>query len=112
MPCNCNAHEDRNQPGPLDQCLLCALKHWDAAYNAHHEFHYDRRNRDWVRSNIKAIISHTYRQWPAIADLCRDLWHILAENKDATNDISRRLLAIGDAIEDALDIERMETTGK
>ena len=105
MSCTCNAHENQRQPGPLDQCLLCALKHWDAAFNAYNEFRYERRNRNWVRSNVKAIISHTYRQWPAIADIARDLWHVIAERRDGQASAADKLEALGDAIQNELEKE-------
>lgn len=61
------------RPTPITQCLACAQKHLDDAWLAYNEHTYQLTNFRWIRANLRAVVSHTFRAWPDIADLARDL---------------------------------------
>ena len=58
---------------PSDQCIACAQKHMDQAWQAYNEHGYELANRRYIRANLRAVVSHTMRDWPEIADEARKL---------------------------------------
>ena len=52
---------------PMDQCIFCAQKHADEALAAMGEYTYELENRSFVHGSIRAVVNHTFREWPAIA---------------------------------------------
>lgn len=68
---------------PLDQCALCAKKHFDDAYGCFHEFRYTDANRDHVHRQLRAVVNHTFQRWPETAKRVRDLAEIIVQARDA-----------------------------
>ena len=56
---------------PTTQCIACAQKHIDEAWECFHEYGYSRENRRHIRGALRAIVLHTYKEWPQIARLAR-----------------------------------------
>lgn len=56
---------------PTTQCIACAQKHCDEAWECFHEYGYSRENRRHIRGALRAIVLHTYKEWPQIAKLAR-----------------------------------------
>lgn len=56
---------------PTTQCIACAQKHIDEAWECFHEYGYSRENRRHIRGALRAIVLHTYKEWPQIAKLAR-----------------------------------------
>lgn len=85
MACTC--HGKAGNPVrltmPLDQCALCAKKHFDDAYWCYHEFRYTDANRDHVHRQLRAVVNHTWRRWPETAKRVRDLAEIIIQVRDA-----------------------------
>ena len=78
---------------PTDQCAACAQKHLDQAVSAYFEYSYEAVNRSFIRAQLRAVVNHTYRDWPFIADRARKLALTLQQYRDsrATDDEMRSI---------------------
>lgn len=85
MPCSCHGGPGNTVQvtRPLDQCALCAKKHFDDAYGCYHEFRYTDANRDHVHRQLRAVVNHTFKRWPETAKRVRDLAEIIIQVRDA-----------------------------
>lgn len=105
MACGCGKSSTRIPPTgrtrPTDQCLFCAQKHIAEAFAAWHEYTYSAENRLWIIGQLRAAVSHTYRDHATIADLARDLAHIIQQVRDA--DISDDWARLAEAMQAAID---------
>lgn len=116
MPCSCskrgtNAAIEADRPEtptgadilPTTQCIACAQKHLDEAWCAFRERGYARENRRYVRGSLRAIVLHTFREWPAIADLARECALLVQEARDAEAEapLERLCEMVDEAFEEA-----------
>lgn len=85
MACSCHGPDRRHTEvtGPMDQCPVCAKKHFDDAYGCYHEFMYTDANRDHIHRQLRACVNHTFRQWPDLAKKIRDLAQTILFANDA-----------------------------
>lgn len=85
MACSCHGGPGNavQVTRPLDQCALCAKKHFDDAYGCYHEFRYTDANRDHVHRQLRAVVNHTFKRWPETAKRVRDLAEIIIQVRDA-----------------------------
>lgn len=77
---------------PSDQCIACAQKHMDQAWQAYNEHGYGLANRRYIRANLRAVVAHTMRDWPDIADEARKLALAIqaaADNQRVDEDFDR-----------------------
>ena len=97
---------------PLDQCLFCAQKHADEALCCMNEFMYEQENRSFVHGSIRAVVNHTFKDWPQIAMVAREsalLWQQAKfkeaqdKLKEAAAQIDARLLADNPEIKTRID---------
>jgi len=75
---------------PTEQCIHCACKHMDEAYMLFLEYGYSRENARLCRGNLRAIVLHTYKQWPEIASLAREC-SVGLQNGDDVEAMMKRL---------------------
>lgn len=105
---------------PLDQCLFCAQKHADEALAAMNEFMYEQENRSFVHGAIRAVVNHTFKEWPGLAAVARDaalLWQearfaeAQAKLREASKLIDLELLKANPEIQARLDeaVNKKET---
>lgn len=115
MGCNCGktkmttvTTENKAQPTPVitepekkvlptEQCIACAQKHMDEAYMLFMEYGYSRENARLCRGNIRAIVLHTYKDFPDIAKLARECALKLQNGTDATKAMKNLCNMIDDA---------------
>jgi len=82
---------------PTTQCIACAQKHLDEAWVQFTEFGYSNENRRFVRGNLRAIVLHTYKEWPDISELARKCALLVQEAKDKeADDVFQRLCCMVD----------------
>lgn len=88
---------------PTTQCIACAQKHLDEAWCAFRERGYARENRRHVRGSLRAVVLHTFREWPAIADLARECALLVQEARDAEAEapLERLCEMVDEAFEEA-----------
>ena len=91
MPCGCHkttANPDatpmpvQGRVRPFDQCAACAQKHLATAIVLLREHSYETENRMAILGNLRAVVDHTSRRWPNIADLARECAHIIQQFRD------------------------------
>jgi len=102
MSCNCKKDQNPDQPAvtqavagdwvyqtqreekirPTDQCVSCAQKHFDEAFIAFSECGYEEANRRFVRGSLRAVVLHTFREWPEIGKLARECALLVQEARD------------------------------
>ena len=73
---------------PTTQCIACAQKHADEAWECFHEYGYSRENRRHIRGALRAIVLHTFKEWPQIAKLARKAALEVQEADDAAAEAS------------------------
>jgi Asp-tRNA(Asn)/Glu-tRNA(Gln) amidotransferase B subunit len=105
VACGCGKSSGRIRPTgrtrPTDQCLFCAQKHIAEAFAAWLEYTYSAENRLWIIGQLRAAVSHTYRDHAAIADMARDLAHVIQQVRDA--DISDDWARLAEVMQAAID---------
>lgn len=67
---------------PTEQCIACGQKHFDEAYIAFNECGYTEANRRFVRGSLRAVVLHTFREWPEIGKLARECALLVQEARD------------------------------
>lgn len=85
MACSCNKDRTKTADSginPMTQCIVCAQKHLDEAWECFHEYKYTDANRRHIRGSLRAVVSHTYKDWPNVADLARSVALLIQEAKD------------------------------
>ena len=75
MSCSCHgaSRKSADVTKPLDQCAVCAKKHFDDAFGCWSEFLYTEANRDHIHRQLRAAVNHTFRAHPDLARKIRDL---------------------------------------
>lgn len=75
MGCSCHgtSRKAADVTRPLDQCAVCAKKHFDDAFGCWSEFLYTEANRDHIHRQLRAAVNHTFRAYPDLARKIRDL---------------------------------------
>ncbi len=75
MSCDCHGDSKKSTLNvkPYDQCLMCARKHVNSAWNAWHEFGHELDNRDFCSAELRASASHCKYLQPELAKECRDI---------------------------------------
>lgn len=75
MGCSCHgtSRKAADVTRPLDQCAVCAKKHFDDAFGCWSEFLYTEANRDHIHRQLRAAVNHTFRAHPDLARRIRDL---------------------------------------
>lgn len=75
MGCSCHgaSRKSADVTKPLDQCAVCAKKHFDDAFGCWSEFLYTDANRDHIHRQLRAAVNHTFRAHPDLARKIRDL---------------------------------------
>jgi len=84
MACNCHGKSKTNElkTRPEDQCTVCACKHFDQAYAAHHEYQYTDSNRSYVHGQLRMVVEHTKSSHQQAALKIRDLAQLVIMHKD------------------------------
>lgn len=95
---------------PTTQCIACAQKHIDEAWECFHEYGYSRENRRHIRGALRAIVLHTYKEWPQIAKLARKAALEVQEANDTAAEASIDELC--GMIDDAFDLVNPEIVQK
>lgn len=98
MACGCTGHtgaaqtekpqeqrkqEPRQETLPTTQCPACLQKHLDEAWTLFHEYGYADEDRRFIRGNLRAMVLHSYKRWPEIADLSRQIALLVQDARDA-----------------------------
>ena len=75
MGCSCHgaSRKSADVTKPLDQCAVCAKKHFDDAFGCWSEFLYTEANRDHIHRQLRAAVNHTFRAHPDLARKIR-IW--------------------------------------
>ena len=100
-----NAETER-EVVPTTQCLKCAWKHACEAWECFHEFGYEMANRRHVIGALRAVVLHTYKQWPELAKMARECALLVEEARDSEADLLMESLCV--AVEEAYLIEYPE----
>ena len=109
-PCGCHKTADGDKPtlermtAPMDQCIACAQKHMDQAYSAYFEFNYRSANRRFIRSQLRAVVNHTYDRWPEVAKLARRLALFIQQG----NDDDKAMQKLADVIDNVFATENQD----
>lgn len=104
MGCGCGKHGNHiemeaagRKVEPTEQCLACALKHYDEACVCLREQGYSRDNRHYVHGSLRAIVLHTGLKYPEIAVAARDC----AVKYQDGRGIGREMALLGGMLDDA-----------
>ena len=94
MGCGCQNHskgqQAQNPPAfeavertrPLDQCIACTQKHICDAWAAYNEYTYENANRAHIMGQLQLAVHHSFRRWREIADMARDISHLVQQGND------------------------------
>ena len=95
MGCGCQNHskgqQAQNPPAfeavertrPMDQCIACTQKHICDAWAAYSEYTYENANRAHIMGQLQLAIHHSYRRWPNLAGMAREISHLVQAGDDA-----------------------------
>ncbi len=91
MSCDCHGDSRKStlDVKPYDQCLTCARKHVNQAWNAWHEFGHELDNRDFCSAELRAAASHCKYIQPELAMKCREIAKAIELFEDG--DIAERI---------------------
>ena len=95
MGCSCHgtSRKAADVTRPLDQCTVCAKKHFDDAFGCWSEFLYTEANRDHIHRQLRAAVNHTFRAYPDLARKIRDLAQkiLFAQDDDSMSEEWQRI---------------------
>jgi len=94
MGCGCKEHsrgvtstpatifEAVEKTRPMDQCIACTQKHIADAFAAYSEYTYTATNRAHIMGQLQLAIHHSDHRWRNIADMARELSHLIQRGDD------------------------------
>lgn len=101
----CGKHNERTAAGlpdverrilPSDECVLCAEKHLATAYALAVECGYEGVNRPSIIGQLCLAQWHVYHADAKLAELIRDLRHVVQQRREAEADWMSVLAGIDD----------------
>ena len=81
-PIEAKAQEQQLNKLPTEQCVFCLQKHLDEAWVLWHEYGYTNANRRAIRGNLRAMVLHSFKDYPDIAQKARECALLVQDAKD------------------------------
>jgi len=100
MEINRAVAEEQDRIKPLEQCCMCASKHYAEALCLLTEYGYEMENRALIQGNLRLIVRHTYKEWKDIASLSRECALLIQEARD--DEAIEKMKTLGEMIENAV----------
>ena len=87
---------------PITPCILCAEKHFSTAMMLANEAGYTSLNRQFIIGELAAAQMHVFKTYPELAEMIREIRHLIQYRKDAEIDWIPTCLKLNEIAEQCL----------